>query len=275
MLILSRTLVLLLTLVAVPQASRGILDRCQVNRDSAAHSKLPDGLVEVSGLAAGPGGTLLTHGDEYGTVTVLDGKSLQVVRAVNLQGNPRDDFEGIATAGDSVALMTSAGRLYFFQLGTAPAARYSMVGTGLGRYCDLEGLAWHRVSGTLLMPCKQPRGAAKGVQGLTVFRYRLGPTPGTIPPIVVRAAELSRVAGVPELRATSVEVDQATGHLLVLSSNPAMVVEIDSAGSAIGATFLPLKRHPQPEGLTLTPDAMWIADEGAGRKGTLMRYPCK
>jgi uncharacterized protein YjiK len=92
---------------------------------------------------------------------------------------------------------------------------------------------------------------------------------------VVPGGELARVTGVAEIRATSVEVDEATGHLLVLSSKPAMLVEIDTTGRAIAATFLPLRHHPQPEGVTLTPDAIWVADEGAGRKGTLSKYSCR
>ena len=273
MLLLQRALGILLVLATGPQAVRTVLGRCEVSNVAAKQFDLPDGLREVSGLARGPGRTLLTHGDERGAITVLDAATLKVVRKVHLRGNPRDDFEGIAAAGDSVALMTSGGSLYFFRLGTADTVPFTTVATGLALHCELEGLGWHRASGTMLMPCKEPKG--KAVPGLTVFRYRLGRAPGRIMPIVVQGSELARVTGLAKVRATGVEVDQVTGHLVVLSSRPAMLVEIDSTGRAVNAKALQPSRHPQSEGLTLTPDAIWIADEGTGRTGTLMRYACR
>jgi len=270
-----RALALVLALAVVPQAPRTALGRCTITRTPAAVFKLPDTLEEVSGLAVGPGGTLLTHGDERGQVMVLDAATARVLHEVDLEGTPRDDFEGIATSGDSVALMTSSGRLYFFRLGTGTTSpvRFSVVETGLGRYCELEGLAWDRKTATLLLPCKEP--TVKAVLGLTVFRYRLGRAPGTLPPIVVSGGELARVTGLGLVRATSVEVDPATGHLIVLSSKPPMLIEIDTTGHVAMVRHLPGKHHPQAEGVTLGADALWVADEGAGRKGTLARYACR
>jgi len=51
--------------------------------------------------------------------------------------------------------------------------------------------------------------------------------------------------------------------------------DVGRAARAFAATFLPSMHLPQAEGLTLTPDAIWIADEGAGRKGSLSKYACK
>lgn len=268
-----RALALGLVLTAVPQAPRTALGRCVFTATPAAVYKLPDALTEVSGLAVGPGGTLLTHGDERGRITVIDGATLNVVRVVDLQGIPRDDFEGIAAAGDSVALMSANGRLYLFRLGATSPVPFTWVETGLGRVCELEGLAWHRDSGTLLLPCKEERAKRQG--GITVFRYRLGPTRGFVPPIVVSAAQLSKATGFAQVRPTSVEVDAATGNLIVLSSRPRMLIEVDSTGRVVAVQRLAAQQHPQPEGLTLTADALWVADEGAGRKGSLAKYVCK
>ncbi len=268
-----RALALALVLVAVPQAPRTVLDRCALTGAPAAVSKLPDALTEVSGLAVGPGGTLLTHGDEWGRVTVLDGATLNFIRVVDLRGLPRDDFEGIAAAGDSVALMTATGRLYLFRLGATSPVPFAWVETGLGRVCELEGLAWHRATATLFLPCKEER--RKGQGGITVFRYRLGPTRGVVAPIVISAAELSRATTFAQVRPTSVEVDATTGNLVVLSSRPRMLIEADTTGRVVAVRRLATQHHPQPEGVTLTADALWVADEGAGRKGSLARYSCR
>jgi hypothetical protein len=54
-----------------------------------------------------------------------------------------------------------------------------------------------------------------------------------------------------------------------------MLIEIDTTGHVVAVSHLSGKYHVQSEGMTLTSDALWIADEGAGRKGTLARYSCK
>lgn len=268
-----RALALGLMLAAIPQAPRTALGRCTFGREPIATRKLPEALTEVSGLAVGPGGTLLTHGDERGRVLVLDSSGTRVLRQVELEGVPRDDFEGIAAAGDSVALMTSTGRLYLFRLGATSPVHFSRFGTGVGRTCELEGLAWDRRNATLVLPCKNP--VDRDAAGLTLFRYRLGPTPGAVAPVVVSAIALGRATGHDQIRPTSVEIDPVTGHYVVLSSKPALLLEVDSTGRVLVTTRLPAKQHPQAEGLTLTPDAIWIADEGDGRKGILTRYPCR
>src|SRR5262245_6567018 len=273
MLVAARAVMLVLLFATIPQAPRTLLGRCTIGAQPAASYQLPGRLTEVSGLATGPGGTILTHGDERGVIDVLDGVTLRLVREIQLKGTPRDDFEGIATSGDSVALMTSTGTLYILRPRTDSLVPFTTIATGLGRHCELEGLAWNRASATLLLPCNQPRG--KAVTGLTVYRFRLGPTPGAITPIQVPGATLAQATGLALLRATSVEIDPATGHLVVLSSKPSMVVELDTTGRVLAVKQLHGKYHPQAEGLTITRDAIWIADEGAGRKGTLAKYACR
>jgi uncharacterized protein YjiK len=273
MLVPSRAIALGVMLATIPQAQRTALGRCTIGERPAASYHLPGRLVEVSGLAIGPRGTLLTHGDERGVVTVLDGRTLQLVREITLRGTPKDDFEGIAAAGDSIALMTSSGKVYLFRFGADSSVPFTTIETGLGRHCELEGLAWQRAQATLLLPCKQARGQA--ATGLTVYRYRLGSKPGPVAPIHVNGAALAQMTGVALLRATSIEIDSPTGHLVALSSKPPLVLEIDTTGRPLAARHLSSRSHPQAEGLTITADAIWIADEGAGRKGTLTRYACR
>ena len=272
MLIAPRAITLVTLLATVPQAPRTALGRCTMDRPAASY-QLPARLTEVSGLAVGRGGALLAHGDERGVVDVFDAATLKLSREVQLQGTPKDDFEGIAAAGDSVALMTSSGKLYLFRPGTDSIVPFTAIATGLGRQCELEGLAWHRAQATLFLPCKQPRG--KAVSGLTVYRYRLGPNAGLLSPIHVSGAALAQVTRVSMLRATSIEVDPVTGHLVVLSSRPSLLLEADTTGRILAAKALPGRSHPQAEGLTMTRDAIWIADEGAGGRGMLTRYACR
>jgi hypothetical protein len=266
--LLPRALGLALALTAAHQAPRPLLDRCALAADPVVSAEFSGRLREISGLAVGPGGVLLAHGDETGVITALDPATLKPQREIQLRGTPRDDFEGIAALGDTVALMTSTGRLYFLRIGAAAIASYTVMETGLGRTCELEGLGWNGRTGTLYLPCKRPKGRGPAPKELRIFRYTLGPPRAALPPIVVQG-------DIGNLRATAVEVDRASGHLVVLSSDPAMLVEIDTTGRVVSRKALAGKGHPQAEGLALAPGALWVADEGGGKQGKLVKYACQ
>ena len=262
---------LLLGLPAVPQTNAS--SRCDLTRPPVSRWGLPSALAEVSGLAVGRDGHLLAHGDERGLVVELDQNTGKQLNRFRLKGNPRDDFEGIAGSGSSVVLMTSAGRLYFFELPAhSEEVAFRRVDTGLGTSCELEGLAWDTQKDLLLLPCKNGRTA--GTQaGLTLFRWSLGRS-APAAPIQVPAASLSRAVGTPQVNLTAVEVDPVSGNLLLLASRPAVLITLTPDGRIVGVARLRSKIHPRPEGLAVTRDAVYIGDEGMGRRGTIARYAC-
>jgi len=264
---------LLTPAVADSQSAGGI--RCPVNRDPVARWGLPSGLAEVSGLAIGPGGRILGHGDEFGRLFELDPGSGKVLRRITLKGQPKGDFEGVAAAGKSIALMTSTGRLYVFKLSDAgDQVTFRTVETGLGKACELEGLAWDVGADALLIPCKNGKTRATR-NGLTIFRWSMAGKGSAGEAIRVSAQNLSRAAGTPRINATSVDLDPVTGHLLLLSSRPALVLELESNGRIVGVARLRDEVHSRAEGLAVTKDAMYIGDESSGGRGTIAKYACE
>ncbi len=268
---------MVLALIPASRTARGSQAgaACRLASAPPAVWKLPDALAEVSGLAIAGDGHLLAHGDERGRVEVLHRTTGEVVRRIRLRGDPRDDFEGIAAAGDSVILMTAAGRLYLFRDRTAGEASYQVVETGLGRYCELEGLAWDRRAGVLLLPCKVAR--VPGLAGgLEVWRWSIaGGRVATPARISLPAAALARAVGVARIRPTAVEVDPVTGDLLVLSSRPAALLRLARSGALQAVTPLRARAHPQAEGLALTETTLYIGDEGGDRRGMVTAYSCR
>ena len=261
----------LLLSLPVPQTSAS--SRCDVTRKPVSRWGLPSALAEVSGLAVGREGHLLAHGDERGLVLELDQNTGKLLGRVDLKGKPRDDFEGIAASGRSVALMTSAGRLYLFDLPPdSGEVVFRRVDTGLDRACEMEGLAWDTRQDQLLMPCKSGRTAATQA-GLTVFRWSLGRS-APAAPVQVSAATLSRAVGAPQVNLTAVEVDPVNGNLMLLASRPAVLITLTPDGRIVGVARLRSNIHPRPEGLAVTRDAVYIGDEGMGRRGTITRYAC-
>ena len=261
----------LLLLVPGPlQAPASRFDAC-ASRPAARYA-LPRDLTEISGLAwAGDG--LLAHSDEAAAIYRIDGGTGSVTRVAYLEGRPRDDFEGIALADGRLVLVTSRGRLY---LADWPAPQgnlvFRVVETGLGRGCELEGLAWDGASGALLMPCKKVQGD-KPRHGVTIRRWHLA-RGVPLAPVVVSAVAMER-AGLPGFRPTSIELDPRSGHWMLMSSAEPGALEMTPAGGVMRAVRLGRQLHRQPEGLALSPAGdLFVADEGAGSVATLTRYRC-
>ena len=271
--VLLRPLFVLLALVALPQEERPVvLIRCPLNRDPIAQWKLPDNLKEISGLARSSQGRLLAHGDEKSRIFTLDEKTGQVLATWELQGEPHDDFEGIAVSGKTVYLMTGAGRIYTTREGgDGEKVSYTKIDTGLGKQCEFEGLAYDPKARVLLLPCKTA--IARELAGdVVLFRWSVDKKELAEP----ASFRFSRkeIGDSLEFRATSVEVDPKSGHLVVLSSKWQMVVELNAQGRFLGVAPLERLWHRQPEGLTIGPDRLYISDEGRKHTGMLTAYAC-
>jgi uncharacterized protein YjiK len=262
---------LLLPLWARPlQAPASRFDAC-VSKPAARFS-LPRDLAEISGLAWS-GDALLAHGDETAAIYRIDGVRGSVTRVAFLEGRPRDDFEGMAVADSQLALISSKGRLYLAKWPATPGTLpYRVVETGLGRGCELEGLAWDAASGALLMPCKRVAGD-KRKHGITVRRWHLARGVPLAP--VEVSADKMKSAGLPGFRPTSIELDPRTGNWMLLSSAEPGAIEMTPAGAVLRAVRISHGLHRQPEGLALSPAGdLFIADEAAGFRATLTRYRC-
>jgi hypothetical protein len=234
---------------------------------------LPTGLDEVSGLAAAGPGIALAHGDENATIVEFDylrGKRLREFR----MGRPvlTGDFEGIEIVGHRVSLMMSNGRLYSGDIpkaGTEPVIKpVSMHDTGLGRYCELEGLGADG-SGGFLLPCKSPKGRDLG-GGITVWRW--SPAKGA----EQKALRLAVPPGVASGRLhPSAIARSAAGTLVLLFGMERAIGEFSPTGEPIAVWAFDVDRHPRPEALAITTDGwLLIADEAAGRakRGVITVY---
>ncbi len=230
--------------------------------------ELPAGLREISGLAVIAGGRLLGHGDERAAIHEIDPARARAIHRFAM-GDPAapGDFEGIAAADGRVWLMTSTGQLYEARPGSAgEAVRYLVHDTGLGRRCELEGLTFDPARRALLLPCKQPRDRA--LRGfLVVFAWSLDSAATESAPRF--RVPIAALPGRPQrFRATAIE-RHPEGTFLVLSSE-GNLLEIDASGAVLAMRRLG-GRHPQPEGLAVTPDGvLYVADEG--RPATLTVY---
>lgn len=251
------------------------LGRFDLRRRAARQVVLPAALHEVSGLAADALGTVYAHADERGVLHQLHVPSGRILRSIPVGSPPvRADFEGIAVVGRQLVVMTSDGQLYSATVGDdGIVAPFTRTDTGLGKRCELEGLAFDAARDLLLIGCKLPV-RSSGPPHVTVFRWSRAASRLAQPEqIVVPMTDIERASGVSRFHPSGVEVDPVSGHYLLLAGRERALVEITPDGNVLAGAQLTHSLHGQPEGLTLLGDSLLlIADEGARRRPTLTAY---
>ena len=233
---------------------------------------MPRRLREVSGLALTGDGRLLAVTDETAIVYEIEIDEMRLVKAFAL-GEPtvRGDFEGIAVLDETVYLLTSNGVIYMSpEGGDGERVAFSRHDTGLGDYCEFEGLAVH--GDALLLLCKEMRSAAHDLRLYTWWpdaALRDSPRETSLP-----EREILAVLGEDRLRPSGITVDRTNGNRLIVAARQAALIELDQEGGLVDAIILPEKnKHRQAEGIELTADRrLLIADEGGDGRARLAIY---
>jgi uncharacterized protein YjiK len=251
------------------------LERFDFQKGAAEQVELPHRLREISGLAVTADGRLFAHGDEAGVVVRLNPYTGVIESQFSL-GSPaiRDDFEGIAIAGERFFLITSAGRLYETREGGSGVGMpFTVVTTGFGTLCEIEGLAYDPSERVLLIGCKQTV-AARHSSRMTIFRWSLDhAAPASPASVTIDLTDVSRSTGATNVRISGLELDSRSGHYIAIAGPKWQLVELTKGGKFVAARALKHRLHPQPEGITFLGDSvLLVADEGGKGRGILTRY---
>ncbi len=252
------------------------LDRFPLDSASLQQWKLPNKLKEISGLALTLDERLFAVVDEEAIIYELDYLQGKIIKAFALGGPTiRGDFEGIAFLGDRFYLVTSKGRLYATAEGNdGDRMQFETYKTGLGKLCEIEGLAQDVQSGTLLLACKQSSLTGEGGH-LSVFVW--SPSLGRVlgeREIIIPGDEIADRLDKKRISLSGIAVDPNTANLYAVAARQRAIIEMKPNGELINAIILPLTdRHPQAEGIEITRDGkLLIADEGGKNKARLSVY---
>jgi len=234
------------------------------------------GLREISGLAAASENSVYAHNDEYGIVYEVSLKDGALIAAFAL-GDPTvsADFEGIAVKDDRVYLATSNGLLYEGLIGEhRKRVRYNIFDTGVGAFCEVEGLTIAPEDGALLLLCKTAR--SRELEGrLVIFRWSVDDRlPVSEPWVSIPYDNFLNDQDALVFRPSALEWDDERKAMVVLSARSHKLVVISPVGSLLYEMDLSETLHAQPEGVLLTSKGdIVIADEGPGRRpGMLSVY---
>jgi uncharacterized protein YjiK len=255
---------------AEPNPQRTLVSRYDLD-EPASRWELPGRLDEISGLAVTPDGRLFAHDDERGRVHEIDPANGSVGKRFDLgQSMARDDFEGIAIAGERFFLVSSQGWLYEFrEVEDERPTPYRVTDSGLGARCEVEGLDYDRSLDALLLACKV---SVPDRRAVIVHRLPLDPDAPRLQPLVIAKSQLRRFGLDPVFEASAIAVDP-TGTVVLVSGPRHTIIEVDRTGALLAAYQLSGDRHPQAEGVAFGPDgALYVADERNGDDAYLTVY---
>lgn len=255
--------------------SRG-LGSFPLDSESLQQWKLPKALKEISGLALTSDDRLFAVGDEAAIVYELDYREGKIIKAFTL-GEPavRGDFEGIAHLESRFYLVTSDGLLYAADEGNkGDNVQFELYNTGLGKRCEIEGLAQDRRANTLLLVCKTSRARIPGA-GLSIFAW----SPAikdflAEPEIAIPERDIAKSLNKKRVNPSGIAVDPESANLYVIAARQRAIIEMKPNGELVDAIILPLKRrHRQAEGIEISSDGkLLIADEGGDKEARLSVY---
>lgn len=262
-----RALVILVLLTACSQSG---------NTDAARYLELPETLEEISGLAMASPDSVFAHDDESGTVHEVSLDDGHIIRTFVI-GNPvlEDDIEGIAAEGERLWLINSVGIIRAFTAGSdRTRAIFTAYDTGVGEYCETEGLSLAPEPGRLLIVCKNMRqGNRRGT--LVIYEWNMRTHEPVDRPW--RQIGLTEALGGQrtEFAPSGIEWLPEYRQILVISGSGRSMLILDEDGRIVARHRLNAGRHPQSEGVTVVgSDRLVIADEGQrGGPGRLAIYP--
>ena len=242
-------------------------------RHPDARFELPHRLDEVSGLAFSEDGRLYAHEDESGTVYTIDPRTGAVDDGFAIGPGHRavrDDFEGIAVAGERIFLVSSRGFLYEFRsTATGEVTPARLTDTGLGRGCEVEGLTYDPSTRSLLLACKT---VAPHPDEIRIHRLPLDPQAPVPPPLRVPFRRLQPFGLERGLHPSGIDVDPTTGSFVLVAAREEALVEISRDGRVLSVFGLG-HGHPQAEGVAFGPDGrLYVSDEAHGRRAHLTVY---
>jgi uncharacterized protein YjiK len=148
----------------------------------------------------------------------------------------------------------------------------SRVDTGIGKICEIEGLAADSRGDRLYFACKgSPKGGNRDYLQIVIWSTTTGEK---VDSLKVPLAPITSALHVDHFNPSGIAIDPVTGHFIIVAARQKSLLEIAADGQLVAVRRLRMpNRHRQAEGIELTVDGrLLIADEGGDKKARLAIY---
>jgi uncharacterized protein YjiK len=260
--------------------------------------KLPNTLVEISGLSFINNHRLACVQDEKGIIYIFNLKAGEVELEIDFGDD--GDYEGIEIIENDAWILKSNGTLYkvteYLKKAEPNVKKYT---TALSGKNDTEGLAYDPVNKNLLIACKgEPFVDEKKGSGFkAIYSFNLETKQIDIQPFLLInldtikyyqnfntmtrlgveiQAFLDPSKGDVTFKPSGIAIQPVTGNVFILGSVGNLLLVLSSKGEMLAMIELRSKIFPQPEGICFSPDGtLYISNEGDGREGTILKFEPK
>jgi len=261
--------------------------------------KLPNRLVEISGLSINETGTtLLAVQDEKGIIFKIDSQSGKVLDEIPFWKD--GDYEGIEMVGDKIYVVKSTGTIYEIKGVGTEEIKMEKFNTSLCKANDVEGLGYDAFSNSLLLTCKgsaaiegSNRELVKAIYAFSLDSMHLEEKPKILirlkdvqdflksSPLIRNLEKLTEYFQPGETSFTfnpsAIATHPLTKETYLLSATKKLLAILSPEGRILHIEKLNKKLHPQPEGICFAPDGtLFISNEGRkDKKARIHRYLVK
>jgi uncharacterized protein YjiK len=239
--------------------------------------KLPNTLVEISGLSFIDNDRLACVQDEKGNIYIFNLKTGKIESEINFGYD--GDYEAIEIVENNAWVLKSNGTLYKvtdYMKKTGPdVKKYATVLSGKN---NTEGLAYDPVNNTLLIACKgSPYVDEKEGKGYkAIYSFDLDAKQLDIKPFILINLDTIRYYGDATFQPSGIAIHPLTGDLFILGSVGKLLLVLSRKGELLAMIKLNPQIFRQPEGICFSPDGiLYISNEGDGQEGTILKFEPK
>ncbi|TXK70964.1 SdiA-regulated domain-containing protein [Mesonia sp. HuA40] len=240
--------------------------------------KLPRELEEVSGIVYLNDKQLACVQDEMGLIylyNIVIGKVEQTI-----EFGPQDDYEGIAFNGNDLYTVTSAGKIFEIKSYLSDSININTYQTKLSPKHDIEGFTYNPAKNQLWLAAKQNGHKDEKYKG--VYAFDLTSKRFIEEPIFKLKfdnpifKELKDVGSKKIFRTSEIAIHPQTKDIYMLDAKIPKLLILNRNWEAEKLIVLDPDQHPQPEGITFSPDGkIFLSNEGEWKPATIHRVEIK
>jgi uncharacterized protein YjiK len=243
---------------------------------------LPPPLNEISGLSYFDENSVIAIQDERAIVYIVNLDDGSIRHQVKF--GPSGDYEGIATVGDTVYVVSSSGKIYYFDFNIDEGeAKSGIIETSITINNDVEGLTYDKKRNRLLIACKGEGELGNNkAKGKSIYPLDLNTQVlEEIPVGSIRKKELEPfiTKDYPNMKLKSgigpsgIAIHPFTGKTFVLAHDGKAIVILDENGKI--EKYIPLNPglFQQPEGICFNQKGdMFISNEASFSRPNIMKF---